>query len=363
MKNNHLEDSNNVLSSEEKEKWELSFTCAIVGPYDLLPEINSASDEQYYRNHYINGVLQEIIKLGTAIKRWGEFFSGKKVTNVNDTDALIDNLILQAIIDEQNLWQRKLLESLLRLILFSGTNENQYFEHYLLYMSLDEIIKTERDWKEFYECPSLNYQWQKNQLIEKIVTLDQQVFLPNCWYLRSRKSIKRETSRVNFTDYKALLKDALPNGTSFEKYAIGFTYQMYSESSQSIHFTSTSTYKIVDIEKIKENVSRISALFHAIIIRCQDILGNIPPGINQVIRDSIKNNPLPDHLFKDQLNKEFDFGEYVITADGAIGQVVKSITSDFGYKSYKIKYVANKPLPEIEEEYYPAQFLKPFYFY
>lgn len=80
---------------------------------------------------YCYWILNEIEKAGTSIVRVKKITDSGELNQIDDKNHRHRNIV-NAILDEQNMWIRKLNEILNELIFFSYIKNDLYFEHYLL---------------------------------------------------------------------------------------------------------------------------------------------------------------------------------------------------------------------------------------
>jgi hypothetical protein len=53
----------------------------------------------------------------------------------------------------------------------------------------------------------------------------------------------------------------------------------------------------------------------------------------------------------------YDIDDYVYTMDGKLGRIIDKLTSQYGYRAYKIHFLDDNDA-DISEDYYPAQYFK-----
>src|SRR5687767_9351554 len=84
------------------------------------------------RAYYLYGVLDEVMKTSVAGIRWQEFIdepadvSEKKKGESADA-AHVGRLVEESVVDEQEMWVRKLTELLVDVVLFGTTNEQEFY--------------------------------------------------------------------------------------------------------------------------------------------------------------------------------------------------------------------------------------------
>jgi hypothetical protein len=158
----------------------------------------AAIAERRYRDYLLYAVLDEIQKAATAILRWGELFEGDETRSDTPEDAQVERIVFEAVLNEESLWTRKLVEALTTLICFQTTNEAGYYQHYLLLSSLRERRATADDLASFYACPNRNIKASVARLSEELADLEASCELDfdKTWYLaRSRPATADELKR------------------------------------------------------------------------------------------------------------------------------------------------------------------------
>ena len=73
-------------------------------------------EQTHAKEYYVATILEEAIKVLTSVIRWEDDFKDGFDKDIENT--LVGNLIIQGLYDEINLYHRKLLESLVNLILW-----------------------------------------------------------------------------------------------------------------------------------------------------------------------------------------------------------------------------------------------------
>jgi hypothetical protein len=133
---------------------------------------------------YLYGVLDEVLKVGTTIIRWEEFLSGadKKQDEETSEDLHLKRIVTESVIDEQYLWVRKLTEILADLILFSTTNDQEYYRLYLVCRRLDTYLGLQKDFEDFFACRNLNIGSSIDDFCERIERFAKKVDITGNWF-------------------------------------------------------------------------------------------------------------------------------------------------------------------------------------
>lgn len=56
--------------------------------------------------------------------------------------------------------------------------------------------------------------------------------------------------------------------------------------------------------------------------------------------------------------KEFGVGDIVFAYGDDLCQIMERAQSKYGYTSYRVKYLTRPPLPEVKEDWFPAQYIR-----
>jgi len=98
----------------------------------------------------------------------------------------------------------------------------------------------------------------------------------------------------------------------------------------------------------------------AVIKRVQDLLGEVPVGINEQLRDSFEQNAVPTQVLARCTAGRAAVGEFVL-AGGDLAEVLEVRQSPFGYEVYRVAYLAERPLPGIDDDWMLAEHVERFY--
>lgn len=349
-----------MVKIQDKDDWDFFTGYTLAAAVELRRTLN-LNEESYAkevgfnqsspRNYYLYGVLDQVIKTSSAMMRWKEFQSDGDIKN--DKYNFLVNDIVQSVIDEQNMWRRKIIEILAELILFSDVNDNSYYKHYYLIHAIAEVKRVLSDWTEYYECEFDLYKDELRQLHEKLNNLENTgLDINKCWYLRS---IKGERKVANFFQ---IYNKALMNATVHEKTALELTYQGYREASQYIHFTSEKPTEEIEMKSIKINFACIYAAINFIIFRCQELISVTPMGRNKIMRDYVEKDLFTNEALKPLFAQVFCIGDKVITSYGEFGEIQGIKQSKYGFYSYKVKHNKKLCLPNVYYSWYPGQYLR-----
>ncbi len=313
---------------------------------------------------FLDRVLDEIQKAGMAMVKWEEQLADSPDSAALDSEDPLVRVMLRQTADDQSLWRRKLTEALVDLIGFTTTNSDTYYRHYLLYADLDYHQSHQMDLEEFHGARSGKVEHSITMVRETIGRLEAARFdLSKCWYLKERKPVAKAATKGGgvFASLRQRFKYALEHAGPYEKLMLGLSYgNGISEPSRDIHFHQEPDFFAVTNEKLEASVTACGALAMTVLLRCQDLTGIIPEGINTRIRQMEASNTEPAKILAQVTGNRAEVGDFVL-AYGNLAEVIEVITGAFGYQSYRVRYLAERSLPDVPEEAVIAQYIQPFW--
>lgn len=330
--------------------------------YELRKSLSIETYIMSYRqsnlqHYYIGTVLDEVMNLETAMIRWDGFFSEDIKDGTLDHPVGIS--IIQAVSNEVQMYRRKNIEILAKLILFQSTNRGEYYKHYILISEYNSLRRRINDFKAFYSIVPNNEEHTMIEIVSELMKSSKAISEDICWFLNDKRK-PTNINGVNIRTYENTFQDillkAIPKADKYEKMALGLSYQRYSEASESIH-NNINLNRLLKEET--ENACRTELLMMALIInKCQTLLNKYPHKANtelyNFISDLISTSLWIAPLFEDIFEKN----DYVYANDDALGRIEEVIVSSVGYRSFKIKYLTGQ-MPEYGQYgNYPAHFLR-----
>lgn len=312
------------------------------------------------RDYYLYGVLDEIERAGVALLRLKDLTSegDPKIKPTEIRERRINRNLLAAIGAEQSLWIRKLTELLVELISFNTTNTHEYFRHYLLCKGLGDYLKLQADFSAYYGCRNRNVQESINHFKSLISGVETKIHRQKCWYLQpTRKGTSHKRS-----DFKTRFNYALPLASTGERVVLGLSYEIvFSHVSRGVHVTIGSPDNEVSWNSVHTAKSQIEILAMQILLRCRRILSiRSRTGIIAQVAKIAASNRYPTAVYGKMAQGQVSRGDFVI-AYGDLGEVLKSVTTKFGYKSYLIRYLSRPPIEAIDTDWFPARYVRRVY--
>jgi len=311
------------------------------------------------RKYYIYGILDELEKAGVALMGYQEVLKDTS----GDTHDRVSRNVIASIVDQQMVWIRKLTEILAELLLFSKTNIQEYYRHYLLVNHLSDLKKVISDTKEFFASENLNHKHQKEEAINEIQQLEAKLNHASCWYLASKKGGgKHAGDKGLLASFKGKLQQSYLIANPDQKLTLGITYEnTYGRSSRSLHPNLVRPDPEMGVKNIEIGIAQIGTLAAHILILCRKLLKDRrKKGIVAQLARVFRKNKYPDKLLKSRVNPSIKKGDFVI-AYGDIAEVIKINKSKYGYRSFKVKYLSSPPLAHIPIDTFPAMFVRKFY--
>lgn len=291
-------------------------------------------------------LISDVQKFGFVLERWNNLSDNYLKPNNSSIEAQRYN----SLIDEQSLWQRKLLESLILLINFTSTNTEIYYYHFLLLHEIKDYYYRSIDQKEFFN--------HKNTLTEKTIEfLHDQIKLvetdigdlSKCWYLKSLRRQKNQFPKI--ASLRKQMIFAFKIATTPEKLSLGKTYaSAYGETSNDIHFSPTKNNYSDKSMRFSFEIAHSGLLLVAILKRAHKLTGIIPKGINTFL--SKNNDVIPRNNNNDFTS--IKVGDFVLCDGPFLGEILEISISTYGLESYRVKYLTESPIKGINEAWFPS---------
>lgn len=353
---------------EQREKWSFWARALTRGPEDLrailgLDEVGyrmvAGPAHAQARHYFLYATLDEIEKLGIAVMSWDEILGIQDVA----VDDAVTRVILERSLNEQSFWLRKTIEVLVDLVLFSTTNEDPYYRHLLLLRDLRRHLSIQQDLEAFYGAPSNNVAWSINRVYEDIREIEgNEIDFGRVWYAQHQGQLQA-VPRLNgiLTSVRQRLRLALPHMHAHEKLSAGLSYaRIYGTTSEDIHFRPAATLQEISSDAVALGIDRVAIDGIAALKRVQELLDQVPAGVNEKIRDSFEANDFPAQVLDQQTRDRADVGDFVL--EGVyLGEVLETRESAFGYHVYRVGYLAERALPDVGEDWVLAEHLRRFY--
>ncbi len=287
-----------------------------------------------------------------------------EIVGVDDTqpDDVMARVILERSLDEQSFGTRKVIETLVDLACFSQTNDEPYYRHLLLLRELRERLSVQQDLSTFYGEESRNVEWSIGRIYAEIGELEtNEIDFSRVWYAAGPLSgIPRQPGRI-LTSVRSRLQTALPLMHAHERLLVGLSYaRAYGTISEDVHFRPQASMRDVSSDEIALGIDRVAIPALAGINRVQELLGRVPEGINQQVQKLFTRNTYPAELLRRRTGDRANVGDFVL-ASGDLCEVMEKRLGPFGYEIYRARYLAERPLPDVDEDWFLAEAIERFY--
>ena len=299
------------------------------------------------RDYFAYRTLDEIQKAATRFIQWKEFFSSEGECQEHESADQIHRITLQGVYDEVNLRVRKLTELAAQLILFSYTNELQFYKDYLYFSELIAYMKDQSDRKEFYGYKSENAEDHINYLKLMIRKLEQDgIDVSKRWYLQEAVPIDRMRS-IKKSSFREIYKKILAYKKADEITLMGKSYRHAYGESDYIHFSYDEKSFIFNEESVLLKINRVAILIINILTKLNDLLGGV---LGDEDKDELSfTDDVIQKAYLELTTSKAKPGDYVAIGQD-VGVVLEENKSKFGFFYYKIKYLSEPPLPHVKED-------------
>jgi hypothetical protein len=311
------------------------------------------------RAHVLYTALDEVQKTSIWLIRSMEQIQGEVV---DPSKGAIERLTHVFFLEDRDARIRRLLEVLVTLVLFGQSNDQPYYRHLLALEHLDSLLSQQQDAREFWDAPTNNLAWSIKSQVAFIESCEREVELAACWYLKQSEPIARTRLAAGqlLSSMRSRLKLALPRMRDREALLFGHSYaSAYGRTSESMHYSPENRDIFAFRDSPASGVGHLGLLCFEIVIRCHELLGSPPlPRLTKVseLLERTDGNEAGSRVRA----RSVKVGDFVL-ASGALTVVVEERSSRYGYVSFRVRYLAEKPLPDVDDEWFPTYYLRPFY--
>lgn len=312
----------------------------------------NGADQTHPKEYYVATILDEIIRFLTSVIRWEDDF--KDGFDKEKEGTLVGNLIIQGLHNEINMYHRKLIESLINLILWSQIQDDNYIRYYYLIKKHSAAKSELADLKEFYgiapQYKKDDLQSVQSELASLFPTIDES----KCFFLDLSKRpeiILRTPIHWIESSLKYRLKDALKIADNLEKILIGFTYDNYSAASEKVHFSTNLDSQPSEV--LITTIRFVFAVISKLTVLCAQWLGVGDLDEFKRVETILSRISTAPAWYTPLLQDIYDIDDYVFTSNGKLGRIIGKATSQYGYRTYKIHF-----LDDNTEDCFPAQLFK-----
>jgi len=204
------------------------------------------------RAYVLYTALDEVKKSAIYLMRLREHLDGPPMSPREDR---ISRLLFTHVLEEESGRERRLLEVLVTLVLFTTTDDQPYYRDLLLLEQLDDALAVNTDLAEFHGAESANVNESIDHWFEQIRNNEEKIDLAKAWHRKSQTPLpKRQKLRPGnlLSSVRKRIKSAIPLMTDHEKLVFGLSYAGYSGASESIHYSVNAGYKSYKVRYLAE---------------------------------------------------------------------------------------------------------------
>lgn len=313
------------------------------------------------RAYILYGALDEVEKALMQLMRLQDWIEGKRADPGEDR---LSRLAITHIVEEERARARRLIELLVLLVLFETTNENPYYQHLIAVEELRDHLYHNLDLEEFHGARSANVDYSVHWTTERVIERQKEIDIRRAWYLQNRVRLsssprlspRKLSRRLKAPSMRDLIKAALPLMSAHEKIHFGTSYdEAYSHPSESVHFGVIPNAHSLGEDADVGGATRVGLLAMNILDRVHRLLGRPSAPLVEKIVAGLAHPRAPEYLFM-WTQREIEVGDFVL-AGRHLAEVLEIQTSDFGNRSYRIRFLAERPIPDILEDWYQARYV------
>jgi len=312
------------------------------------------------RTYFLYGVLREVNKVGTSMMRWNSFLDEPRDDRELDQEEReVRNSAIEAMVDEQSFWIRKLTEILVNLICFLETNTHEHYRAFMAATRLRDYLGLNYDFQHFHHCRNENIINSIENWVHMLKEIGQRIDLRQSWFLQDIQGISINTHPGGvFKSIASRFRNAIQTASDQDKVVLGTSYaDSISATSRSVHPHIGGLAYYPKMDDLHRNMAHLSMLSLHIILRCYQLLEIEPAGIEErEITRFIEEESIAHEL----LAQKVSVGDLVI-AYADLAEVTKVTQSEYGYYSYKVRYLSRPPIPDVDDEdSFPAKYVQPY---
>ena len=262
----------------------------------------------------------------------------RECAQVQEDSEGVHAITLASIVAEQSLWRRRLAEVLARLVLFSTTNTNAHYFHYLLLVDADDNEREVENLHKDFGAKSATLARRAENMRATLAALP--VSLP-VWYAQERRK-----GLIKPAPATEIIRAAITAAVPLERTALGYSYfHSFSAPSHILHFSTTARRDACDQHLIDFGTVALMLLSSAITARVSDLAG-LPTTMKLGQGGSPGRADLPD------------VGDYVVvTLDREAVFVAEVLSTGAGsgcIGRIRVRFVGEAPYKDIVEDDFPS---------
>jgi hypothetical protein len=320
------------------------------------------------RAYFLYAALDEVEKAALHLMQLRD---SKVDQTPKTTGDRITRNVTEFVIEDEGARERRLLETALAVVLSFQTNEQAYYRHLLAVEHLHDLIRMNEDLLEFHGAKSLNTSAAIQRQVEECSRAQAGVDWSRVWYLNS--SAQELPEGDSASDEKVLLRYTKPSSirmrymraanalTANERLAIGMSYsEAYGDPSRAVHFAANNMSILRNPEAAVSGVSRIGLLMMVIIDRCHGLIGNPELKLASQLNRVFASNPYAEERVRALSLGDVEVGDFVL-ASGYLAEILEMKQSRYGNRSFRIRFLAERPLLDVNEDWFAARHVRRLY--
>lgn len=323
-------------------------------------------DEAFFRTHppraaardaVLWTVIDEVVKTAVSLMRLQDLFaddSAESGADGGDKEAPEADAIRRVtdaiVLEDLALRQRRLSEVLVMTVLFSSTDSEPYYRHYLALDEYEQLRHHNRDREHFHGASSENVARRLQAVFDEIHALELSVDSRRAWYASYRPPLRPKMMRLQ-TTARTRLRRALPMMRDFERFALGTTYEeAFRRPSGVIHF-SPGVERGRPLDGMPGEGSHLGLLGLAVVSRVYEILGRPTDERLEQLARALPGTDAPKFLENLNVRYSINVGDFVV-AHGFLGEVMEEKRSSYGYRSLRVEFLAERPMADLASDWF-----------
>jgi hypothetical protein len=311
------------------------------------------------RAYFLYGALDEVIKAAIAAMRWREFLKDsptEKDPKFSEGDrARMARQVLASTASDQALWFRKLIELLVDLVLFSSTNEQDYYRCYLTGKSVSAAEDQKRDVTEFFACQIENAAYGLRLDLDALRDVGARIDVARAWFLQGPGGLDgTQVGNRRFSSFRSRFIKAHDVAAPETRLILGASYApAYSRPSGRMHWTIGEMSQAEDVSDVERVLVHIGLLGLCICHLAEDLVGDRQASTAMGTRQAIEDSDV-SRLYAIRFQRQFDVGDIVLVDGEHVCQVTETARSRYGNTSFRCRFLGRPPIRSIPSDWCPS---------
>lgn len=311
------------------------------------------------RAYFLFGVLDEVVKAAVAAMRWQDLLGDAAVAKdpkFSEGDrSRIARQVLASTASDQAMWFRRLIEILVDLVLFSSTNDQDFYRCFLAAKSVASGEDARGDVEEFFGCEIENAAHGLRQDRDNLRAIAGRVAVGRAWFLKAPPgpdgSIK---GNQGFSSFRSRFKMAHAVATPSDRLLLGASYvPAYATPSKLIHWTVGDSSRSPELRDVEVLLTHIGLLGLRVCHLVEDLFGDSQASLSMGTRQALELSDIP-RLYAARFQQKFDVGDIVLVDGAHVCQVVETKQSKYGNTSFRCRFLGRPPIPSISLDWCPS---------